>query len=334
MSHTVIALDVGHSAVKAMVTTGGKTHRFFIPSVVCPAIAISDEAEAKRAELETVCISSGIGGKFFFGDTALTQGAASLTGLSENWISTREHAALLLGAMKKIKAATGYTDKPDLVMGLPTSLFKSQRNDLELLVNKYCPDVASLKIIPQAMGPLYQLMLDQDGIPSREHAPTESWGVVEVGYFSSDFMMTKKGRWAENASDICAGVRVAAEHIKRLMGDRQLTMTLNEAEDALQTGRVKSFGAFIDVSAEVAESAALVAAEVVDTANRLMEGYVRQLDGVLVAGGGAPLVFEQLSKQWPHAILVEDSRFAVAEGMRRLGLARLIKRQAELGQAA
>lgn len=333
MTNTVIALDIGHSAVKALATSKGETHRFFIPSVVCPAIAISDDAEAKRAEAETVTIHPGMNGTFFFGETALTQGAATLTGLSENWISTREHTALFLGAMQKIKAAVKFTDEPDLVVGLPTSLFQNQREEIEALVRKYFPAIGSIKVIPQAMGPLYGLMLDENGIPSREHAPTESWGVIEIGYFSSDFMMTKRGRWAENASDICSGVRLAAEHIKRLMGDRNITMSLSEAEDVLQTGRVKSFGQWIDAQDMVNEAKALVVGEVLDTANRLMENYVRQLDGVLVAGGGGALVIDEIKKQWPHAILVEDARFSVAEGMRRLGMARAIKRQAEEAKA-
>lgn len=327
MSQTVIGLDVGHSAVKASVLSGGKVSRFFIPSVVCPAIAISDEAEAKRAEAETVSISSGAGGRYFFGETALTQGAGSVTGLSENWISTKEHAALLVGAYNKIKSSTGFVDKPDLVMGLPTSLVSTQRDELEALVSKYLPEIGSLKIIPQAMGPLYGIMFDENGMPSPEHLPTESWGVVEVGYYTSDFMMTKKGRWAQSASDVCAGVRVAADHIKRIMGEKNITVSFSEAEEIIQTKEVKIFGKRHDASAEVSQAIAMVASEVVDTANRLMEAYVRQLDGVLVAGGGAPLVFEQLKDQWPHAIMVDEHRFAVAEGMRRLGVARSIRRQ-------
>ena len=61
--------------------------------------------------------------------------------------------------------------------------------------------------------------------------------------------------------------------------------------------------------------------EVVDTATRLMEPYARRLDGVIVAGGGADMVYGVLRDRWPHAIKAEDPRFSVAEGMRRFGAA-------------
>jgi hypothetical protein len=42
--------------------------------------------------------------------------------------------------------------------------------------------------------------------------------------------------------------------------------------------------------------------------------------GVLIAGGGAPLMCPWLSREWKHAVLCEDPRFSVAEGFLRAGL--------------
>lgn len=329
MPQTVIALDIGHSAVKALATSvDGETHRFFVPSVVCPAISISDEAEAARAKLETVTIAPGPSGTYFFGQTAVVQGAGTVTGLSENWVMTKEHAALMMGVMQRIRQAVRYTDQPEIILGLPTSLCESQRGELEAQVRKNLPDVGSVKIIPQSMGPYYGIMLDERGYPSREHGTDESWGVIEVGYFSTDFMLSQTGQWKQSGSGICRGVSEAAEHVKRVMSEKGITMTLSEAETVLQTKTVKSFGQRIDASDVVNEAVGVLVTQVLDAANQKMESCARLLDGVLVAGGGAPLVFEHIKKQWPHAILVDDHRFAVAEGMRRLGLARVIRREA------
>lgn len=333
MAHPVIAADIGHSAVKAIAWDGKETHRFFVPSVVCQAFAISDEAEAKRALAETVNVAPGPAGRFFIGETALIQGSSNITTLSENWISTREHRALMLGVIKKIQDNVKFDLQPDLVMGLPTNLFKTQADELTAIVQEVFPDFNSVKIIPQAMGPLYELLLEPNGVPSRSHQTNESWGVVEVGFYTSDFMMTKNGRWSQSASDVCNGVRVAVEHLRRVMADKGITMSLHEAENALKSKTVRSFGKSLDISKEVEEAAAVISTEVTDAAKRLMESYVRQLDGVLVAGGGASLVFDALSAEWPHCVLVNDSRFSVAEGMLRLGIARSRKREAENGAA-
>lgn len=329
---TIIGLDVGHSAVKASVFSGGKVSHVFIPSVVCPAITITDEVEARRAEKETVAVVPGPSGSFFFGETAIAQGGG-IGGLSDNWIATREHQALMMGAIKKIRDEVGFDDAPDLIMGLPARLFYSQKDELERLAHAHIPEVGSIKIISQAAAPLYCIMLDDKGYPTRESS-SESWGVVEVGHYTSDFMMTWRGRWAESGSDGCSGVRVAAEHVKRVMAEHRIPVSLAEAEEILQTKQVRMYGQLQDVSELVNEAVNIIVAEVVDTANRLMESRARQLDGVLVAGGGAPLVFDKLKAQWPHAVMVDNHRYAVAEGMRRLGMARALNRQLREAAAA
>jgi plasmid segregation protein ParM len=79
-------------------------------------------------------------------------------------------------------------------------------------------------------------------------------------------------------------VRVAADHLARMLAEKGLTVDLPECEEALQTRRILDFGRKADVGHEVDHSVALVVTEVIDTATRLMEPYVRKLDGVLTGG--------------------------------------------------
>jgi plasmid segregation protein ParM len=321
----LVTLDIGHSSVKSVYSLGQDIHRMFMPSLVCPATPILDEVEAKRARRETVTYR---GGKYFVGETALIHGSTQLSGLSENWISTKEHSVLMCGAVQKIGEVVDTSAGFDLVMGLPTNLYQTQKDTLEELARQALPGIESFKVIPQSLAPFFGLMLDCFGIPS-DRDPSESWAVIEVGYFSTDFMRTKQGRWSQTGSDMCHGVRLAIETFRKTMSDKGVSMSLQEADEALRSGFVKSFGKKMDVSAEAAEAISLLTSEVFDAAKRLMEEHVRQLDGVLIAGGGAPLVFETIHKQWPHAVICEDSRFAVAEGMHRSGLARKKLKQAK-----
>ena len=45
------------------------------------------------------------------------------------------------------------------------------------------------------------------------------------------------------------------------------------------------------------------------------------------AGGGAPIVHPNIQEKWPHAHMADKPRLAVAEGMRRFGMALLRARQ-------
>lgn len=321
---TAIGFDIGHSSVKAVaVSSNGNVVRQLIPSLVCAAFPISDEAESRRAALETVKIGER---EFFIGETAKTQGGSSSTmGLSEDWIETPEYAALLVGTLNKLAAEGVAIEGADIVMGLPTHLLTRQKDRLKEIVSRYT-QFNSLKVIPQPMGPYQGFILDAGGLPLANHNPVmESWGVVEVGYYTTDFMLIQNGRWVEKASGVCSGVRVTASHLVRLMSEKNITVDLTEAEEALKTKSIRNFGR-LDVTEEVERSVAFIVDEVVDAANRLMEPYARKLDGVIVAGGGAPLVFPSLKAKWPHAVLAENPRFAVAEGMRRLGNAlRLVR---------
>lgn len=318
-ANQAIGLDIGHSSVKASaISVTGTPVKLIIPSLVCPAFPISDEAEARRAALDTVKIGER---SFFVGETAKVQGGPSVTtGLSEDWIDTPEHAALLVGAINRLKGSGVAVDGANIVLGLPTHLVNRQKDRLKEITGRHV-SANTIRVIPQPMGPYQTLILESNGLPSSAHTPTsESWGVVEIGYYTTDIMLIQNGRWVEKASGVCSGVRVAAEHLVRLLAERGITSDMNECEEALRTRSIRNFGR-LDVSSEADKSITMLVTEVIDRASQYMEPYARKLDGVIVAGGGAPLVYPHLRAKWPHALLLDSPRFAVAEGMRRLALA-------------
>lgn len=308
-----IGLDIGHSAVKVAVSNSkGKREYLIIPTAVCQAIRISDENEAERAAKETVRVG---GIDYFIGETAIIQGGANVTsGLSEDWVSTPEHTALMVGSYQKARAIAG-VDQPRLVLGLPTHLYSRQKDKLrETAVTALV--VNDVRVVPQPMGPYFEAMFDEKGVPASA-VNEESWGVVEIGYFTTDFMLMMNGRWVEKASGTCSGARVAAEHLQRILGEKGMTVDLFECEEALRKKQIRNFTARVDVTNEVNEAVNILTNEVIDTASRLMEPYARKLDGVIVAGGGAEFMFEKIRERWPHARCPQAARISVAEGMRR-----------------
>ena len=317
--HNVIGLDVGHSAVKLAATANGRTLRLVVPSFVCPAIEIADEAEQRRADKETVMVG---GRPYFVGETARLQGQLkNPIGTYDSWISTPEYAALILGAFKKAAAEGIDIDKPRLVLGLPTHLFSQQKDVLNGVVSDLV-QVDHLMVMPQPVGAYHATMLDEYGLPlAHRSMATQTWCVVDIGYYTTDFLVIQKGRFVQNAMGSCAGMRFAAEHLVSLLTRKGLATDIQEAEEALINRSIKYFAHRQDVGREVDLALAKNVTEVTDTLGRTISAIARQMDGLVVAGGGGGLIFPFIKAIYPTAMLATDSRFAVAEGMRRFGCA-------------
>jgi plasmid segregation protein ParM len=224
--------------------------------------------------------------------------------------------------LKKL-AATGIAgiDTALIVVGLPGALYASQKAGLGQALGKLVPR-AEIRVMPQPMGPYQELVFTADGLESREvNADDDSYAVIEVGQYTTDFALLLHGHTIENAFGSCDGMRIAAEHLQRSLRQSQIAVSMAEATDLLRTKTLKNFGARIDVTDEVHRAVEPLAAQIVDKANQLIGKSARSLDGILVAGGGAPLVLNSLRKTWPHARLSENSRFSVAEGFCRYSLA-------------
>lgn len=310
-----IGLDIGRSAVKVSVADStGKRKQFLIPTAVCLAVKISDDAEALRAEKDLVTVN---GVDYFIGDTALIQGGSNVSmGLSDDWVNTAEHTALMLGAFNR---ALNFCDnkEPKIVMGLPTHLYSRQKQKLlETSASAFGLDPKNIRVVAQPSGPYLESLLDEDGRPLSK-IDEEDWAVVEIGYFTTDFMLMKSGRWVERASGTCSGAHIAAEALQRILSKNDIKVDLMQCDEALRKKYVRNFGQRVPIEEEVDEAIEVLANEVIDTATRLIEPYARQLDGVIIAGGGAEFMYETIKKRWPHAVLPKDPRISVAEGMRR-----------------
>jgi plasmid segregation protein ParM len=318
----VVAIDIGHSTVK-VATEGVK---FMFPSVASPALRISDAQESIIAEREKVAFN---GKQWFFGETALLQAGLNwATGLSDDWIDQHEHSVLFLGALKKLEQQ-GITDPDLIVIGLPVQAMKSDRGHVERLLNSIAPlaPKAEIKVVPQPFGAFSSITLSQTGNPiSDRPVHLISWAVIDVGFYTTDFILMNRGHWIEMASDSCPGISLAAEHLMHRLASRNVKIDMSDADAALRQKSVTYFGTLTDVTEEVSEATAIAAGKIIDTAERYFAPYASKLNGVLVAGGGAPAVIDGLKAKWPHVQIADDPRMSVVEGMRRFGEAVLIAR--------
>jgi plasmid segregation protein ParM len=319
---SVAAFDIGHSTVK--VSASGK--KFMFPSVAIPALRISDKNESAVADREKVIHA---GKPWFFGETALLQGGLNwATGLSDDWIDSPEHSVLFLGALKKLEQEQ--IEPPSMVvMGLPVQAMKSEKSHADRLlasVSGLLPN-AEIKIVPQPFGAFSNITLDANGRPVPERLiHLISWAVIDIGFYTTDFILMNRGHWIEMASDSCPGISMAAEHLMQRLANKNIKIDMADADAALRQRSLNYYGQPVDIQEDVAEAIAIASSKIIDTAERYFAPHASKLNGVLVAGGGAQAVIDGLNAKWPHVMLAEDPRMSVVEGMRRFGEAALFVR--------
>lgn len=334
--HTVsVGIDVGHSSVKVAVLNpknGGGVQTDQMDTVVRDWKQLNNPETAKAAEIDTVAID---GRKFFIGRTAALQSRAEdFTGQAKDWINTVEHDALVVGAWhmahRLINESTHFIvpDTINLVMGLPTSFFFKQRDLLKDRVTKLLyPRLAPLQklnvmVQSQSLAPLFNIAIDEKGNSTGKVSEDDSWGSVEIGHYTTDFSFQDRGQEIDDASTSIDGVINIYQRVKEGLKQNGYLHDLETISKAVQNRKIKVFGYDVDVS-EIVEPAIYDFATLIkERTNNLFKDSAQRMDGIIVAGGGASIagVGSAIKAQYPNAIILDNPRFAVANGLARLGL--------------
>jgi plasmid segregation protein ParM len=339
-----VSMDVGHSCVKLLLALPhypAVRLAVKIPTVVYDAtsVIISNDETRRRADLETVSLRDR---RYFIGNTAIRQGrATAFTGQDRDWTATDAHDVLVIGAWQKglqelatWQAANKHLVKPPtkiaLVLGLPAAFFTHQKEALQKRVHDLITplltagQVLTIRIRIQSESPLIQFIFDSNGKMDNKHRMSEEhWGVIEIGHYTTDFAICDHGDMVEYGNDSTMGVKKVYEDVGKAFQTMGLSADIETVEAAITTKSIMVFGKKQDVSEIVDKAVASFSQSVVTESLRLLGDSAQRLNGVLVAGGGAGMVYDEILKSFPNAIKHDDPRFAVAEGYVRVALAAL-----------
>lgn len=315
MHQHVVGLDVGHSAVKIAVDNAHET----ILSAAAPAIELTTDSAKAAAKTSTVSLGKE---KWLVGDPALVHTFGRVAdGLRDDWISTKEFAALLKAGYERAIHLMG-DDAEMVVVGLPSGLFAKQYEKLlNLAAATLGVDKGNVRVVPQPYAAFYVHAMRQDGQPALEDVTADDWAIIDIGYYTTDFGYISKGQWSEAGAQSMHGVYSAAETMQRaITRDIGKELDVRKCDTAIRTKSVRIDGSVVDLTAQSEAAADTLAHFITERAERVFRDWLHDsAKGVLLVGGGAPLVFDAFKKQWKHTVMPDDPRFAVAEGMRRYG---------------
>jgi len=311
-----IGLDIGHSSVKI---AAGAKHDLF-PSAAVRAIDLVLSEAKTAAKDDTVAVD---GRSYFVGNTALVHsGGVALDGLSDGWIETHEHLALLTAGYRRGAAIVG--SDAILALGLPSRLHDQQRKRLVELaaLNVQIPK-ERVMVLPQALAAYMAVALNSEGQPANGFDVLGSrWGVIDVGYYTADFGLIHGGQWSAFAAKSAPGASSMATSLQAIIAaDHKVNLSLRDCDAALAVKSTRLYGQMVDLTEAVDEIAEDYAQSLADHAGQVFGQSLPTLDAILLVGGGASVVSGRLRKLWPQAKQIEGvpMRFAVAEGLRRYG---------------
>jgi plasmid segregation protein ParM len=104
------------------------------------------------------------------------------------------------------------------------------------------------------------------------------------------------------------------------MAAERMPTALDVVESAVRTREIKLYGKPRNVGPLVDAATFGFQSTVLDEADRIFGERAAVLDGIVVGGGGAELLFGKLRERFPNAICGDEPRMMVAEGFCRLGL--------------
>lgn len=324
MSTTIRAIDVGYGNTKYSLSHSreGQIPCGVFPSIVAPA-APADYSGGAIGRRNTVVVEVGNSAYEVGPDAELVTGTHTIRVLHGQFATTSEYLALLRGALSYSEV-----ERVDLlVVGLPVSYLSDRAAALRSLVegahllsSTRTVHVAKVLVLAQPLGGLaYHAMTH--GTYGRFLQSRNL--IIDPGFFTVDWMTTKglqplPKRCGSFAGGVHALVRAMTSAIASDL--RTPLDELPPLDAALREGHFTLFGRRIPLKAQHLESARGVADEAAHAiANSVGAG--RDIETIVLVGGGAELFRDAITRRFPHHAvhIVPEPVFANVRGFQLIG---------------
>lgn len=308
----IVAVDVGYSNLKVLWGEAGQPPATrTLPAGAGPATAMPERLTRGRAEQhQTVMVAE----QRWVAGVEPSRLQNWERELHPDYPATLAYRALLHAAL----AVAGRAEVDRLVTGLPVAQYQDRARrerlrDMMTGTHQITParpvTVHAVDVLPQPFGAYLDMVETATDPDAFETARTL---VIDPGFFSCDWVLIDDGelRSANSGSSASAMgllLEAADEQIRR---DHGGGLGRDELEKLLRAGaeRTQLFGAPIELAPYIAAAARQTTSVAITAVRQSLRSERRQVDVVLMTGGGADVYADAIREAFPKArIVVPDA---------------------------
>jgi hypothetical protein len=314
-----MGLDAGMGAIKMWSDKGGLD--------ILSQVAVNGSGHLEgmlglKSEKRPMMVTTS-DGDFYVGAKAHSYGRAIENLDFDRLIGSPEMRALVYGAWSRYIQQHGVFDGGlSLMIGLPLQTMGEDMKDYRKAMKawmigshswladgvKYGVMVDRVRLTSQPVGAFLDYVMDEDGkyIPSRSRALTEEVGVLSVGFNTLEFMVIENQMATEKFT---GGEKLGVHRLLELINQKK-TYSLGELDLKLRNGDLKH-----------REKLPIWASEVNGAIDRIWKEALDRFTAVLVVGGGAVLLGDQL-KLRGKGVIADQPVMSISHGLYKLDKAK------------
>jgi len=314
MTETVIGIDIGFGFTKA---TDGKDFLVF-KSVYGEAVDlqfrenlldISHNDEHIQIEIDDT--------PYFVGELAERQSSSRSFTLDQNQFVSSSSKILALAAISKLVIEPVQSMK--LVVGLPIGHYSQYKKELaEMLKTTHefksidgngesrslKITVTDVRVLPQPLGTVMDRLLSTQGIPKSQRFATDKIGIIDVGFRTTDYTISDKGRYSERGSLTTRnGISRAFNKIgSKLKEACNIDIEIYRLFEAVDTGNIKIRGKSYDLKGITGKSFKQLATAIAADANTVWADDW-DIDAIMITGGGGAVLAPYIQSQLEGVVI-------------------------------
>jgi len=325
----IVGIDIGYGYTKAVC----QERQAIFPSVVGKAEQIRYENDLELAPgcaREKTYVTDG--GDRFVGELALLQSRVQWTLLDRSRVEDPSARLLFLVALSEVTAVDRCTQSFRVVTGLPVKWYADRQKLVTQWVGRHVLrqlngrqvvhrlSVDEVLVVPQPFGSLFDTLLGEQGQIVEQELARGRIGVIDIGTYTTDYVLVDGLRYVERGSSTISTAMARAFQLigRSLLDTYSLDMRMHEVDRAVRRGRVSVFGEEREIGWLVQPVLDAVAEEILAEAGTLW-GEGRDLDAILVTGGGATLLGGRVRRRYAHARVLDDPSLANVRGFYKYG---------------
>ncbi len=314
MVDTVIAIDIGFGFTKA---TDGKDFLVF-KSVYGEAVDLqfreqllgeSSHDEHIQIEIDET--------PYFVGELAERQSSSRSFTLDQNQFISSSSKILALGALSKLLHEPKQTI--NLVVGLPIGHYRQYKESLGKMLrgtHKFSSvqadgtttdmqvTVEDVRVLPQPIGTVMDRLLSSAGVPKSQRFASDKIGIIDVGFRTTDYTISDKGRYSERGSLTTKnGISKAFAKIgTKLKEASNIDVEIYRLFEAVDSGSIKIRGKSYDLKPITEKAFKQLATAIATDANTVWADDW-DIDAIMITGGGGAVLAPYIEKQLEGVVI-------------------------------